>query len=149
VGVRLFSAMRSAASATLATVLVCGATSSCHGQSAPQARPAQEYDVPRVAPDTVATSDVERNLDRATGIVRDVVLIMFEQSASLAERRSVIASIRGRVIGGLWFETDVEGYYVVRIPDTGDPFAVFTVIDEVSKCPCVDFAEAWIRIPPA
>jgi hypothetical protein len=101
-----------------------------------------------VAPDTVAR-DVERNLDRATGIVRDVVLIMFEQSASLAERRSVIASTRGRVIGGLWYETDVEGYYVVRIPDTGDPFAVFTVIDEVSKCPCVDYATAWIRIPPA
>jgi hypothetical protein len=72
-----------------------------------------------------------------------------EQSASLAERRSVIASTRGRVIGGVWHETDAEGFYVVRIPDTGDPRAVFTVIDEVSKCPCVDFATAWIRLSPA
>lgn len=101
-----------------------------------------------MAPDNVAR-DVERNLDRATGVVRDVVLIMFEQSASLAERRSVIASTRGRVIGGVWHETDVEGFYVVRIPDTGDPRAVFTVIDDVSKCPCVDFATAWKRLSPA
>jgi hypothetical protein len=98
--------------------------------------------VPPSAPDTVP-ADATKDLYPVGSVVRDIVLVLFEQNASLETRRRAIASVSGTVIGGRPRYPGEEGYYVVRVPRTSSVQELLAVVDKIEAIPGVEFAAAW------
>lgn len=69
---------------------------------------------------------------------RNVVVLMFREDASRAQRQAAVDSVRGDVVGGL--PVGKGGYYYVRIADDGTPKPLFAAIAKLKMLPQVVLA---------
>jgi len=121
--------------------MAVGGVASCSSQTGSAPGP-QAVNVPPSAPDTVP-ADATKDLYPVGSEVRDIVLVLFEQNASLETRRRAIASVSGTVIGGQPGFPGEEGYYVVRVPRTASLQELLTVVGQLDTIPGVEMATPW------
>ncbi len=101
--------------------------------------------VPASAPDTepadlFADSNVVSNTVNMTGtFVRNVVNVLFAQTATQAQRQAAVDRVRGQVVGGerLWYG---DGFYLVRIHDDGTDGPLWSAIATLEALPYVEMA---------
>jgi subtilisin family serine protease len=109
--------------------------------------------VPPVAPDTVPESifdpaNVVLNAPEFTGsILRDIVVLEFQETASQAERQEAVDLVDGEVVGGWQFGVG-EGWYAVRIPDDGTTEPLFRAIRVLTGLPQVVLAGPQVLDAP-
>lgn len=104
--------------------------------------------VPALPPESVparvwADIHAPRNIVRSSphwGIPfpRDLLLVMFKEDASQAERQAAVDSIGGEVVGGE--PLGRGGYYYVRIAGDSTGEALFRAIAKLMKLPQIDLA---------
>lgn len=111
-----------------------------------------EPEVPALAPDTVPESIYAPSKmvygDPVLGgpLLRDIVLIMFEASATPEDRLVAINRTNGHVVGGRRFP-GADGVYVVRVPDTGTTANLREALNRLDALPQVAFAAPEYLIP--
>jgi hypothetical protein len=124
-------------------VTYIGLPSACVRQPAQSASQAPLLtDVPRVAPDTVPQG-ISNSVYHPGRTVRDIVLILFKDDASMEDRRRAVSLVAGTVIGGMPQDREKEGWYVVRVPRASSEADLFLLIDKVLASPGVKAAETW------
>ncbi|HEX6533685.1 MAG TPA: hypothetical protein VF041_03755 [Gemmatimonadaceae bacterium] len=115
-----------------------------------------ERDVTERPPDGVDPSiDDDTNLVRGTSthmpgatFPRNVIDVLFEPGASLADRQLAIAKIGATVVGGAPMFDD-GGIYVLRLPGRTPEDTLFARIAQLRALPHVVMAEAHLVFSPA
>ena len=117
-----------AATAVIPLVFVASCTPAHEEHRAPatssQTSGLQNPQVPPVAPDSIPTGllddvNLRTNAPCVSGkMVRDAILVRFQDGATQRQRQVAIDSVRGKVIGGVRFGSG-DGWYVVRVSDDG------------------------------
>ena len=69
---------------------------------------------------------------------RNIVLVLFREETSRADKQQAIDAIRGTVVGGVAVRRG--GYYYVRIPDDGTARPLFRAIAKLKSFPQVQSA---------
>lgn len=93
-----------------------------------------EQNVTLAPPDTIAKWVVAdsntggRSGPTAIGVAyqKRTIKIIFQPSASLADRQLAVASVNGVVVGGYRSSDGVSGWYIVQVPDDGTGKGVLT-----------------------
>ena len=129
----------------------------CPGQSGDTRSPfrmRQAAVVPPLPPDSVpgriwAEIHAPRNIIPSSphwGVPfpRDLILVMFKDNATPAQRQSAIHAVRGQVVGGE--PIGQGGYYYVRIPGATTGEALFKAIAKLETLSQVDLASP--ELPP-
>lgn len=127
-------------------LLASGCTPSRGGETWPSGLPradstvhAEQASVPPLPPDSFP-SDYRRNWDEEWRAPRDVLLVAFKPGTTLEQKTEAIRSIHGWVIGGDRHPPSdrLEGFYMIRIPDTGD---IQSALDATDRLMEYDFVE--------
>ena len=93
----------------------------------------------RVWADIHAPGNIIRSSPRwGTPFPRDLLLVMFKENASQAERQAAVESVGGEVVGGE--PVGRGGYYYIRIAADSTGEALFRAIAKLTKLPQVDLA---------
>ncbi len=106
---------------------------------------AQQRGVPPSAPDTVpadlfADSNLISNTVHMSGtFVRNVVNVLFAQTATQTQRQTAVDQVRGQVIGGEPLSSG-DGFYLVRIQDDGTDGPLWKAIATLEALPYVEMA---------
>lgn len=126
----------------LTSVIAAG----CHDPITPVARlPQGRVDVSATPPDGVpdglaSPSNIVANPTRfPESFVRDVVIVLFQPDATVAQRTDALARVNGTVIGGIRL-TATDGYYLVRLPADPTSNAPLDAVDSLSRNPVVRHA---------
>jgi hypothetical protein len=86
--------------------------------------------VPMRPPDTLS-KDAYQNMDRSWNVPYDIVVLAFKDSTSVERKSAIVHAISGRVLGGAPL-TNIDGFYVVRVPTTTVP-ELLLVIESLRK----------------
>lgn len=99
--------------------------------------------VPETIPDTIpealyAAPNVESASDLMSGtFLRNVVVVMFREDATQAQKETAVRLVQGEVVGGYrYFEGD--GKYYVRIPHDGTAGPLLAALDRLEALPQVE-----------
>jgi subtilisin family serine protease len=97
--------------------------------------------VPAQAPESDPGAYPESRLIRGSPtlsgtFVRDVLIVLFTPEATQQQRQSAIDQVQGTVIGGTRL-TDTDGFYIVKIPDTGSEAPLFDALEALEALPHV------------
>jgi hypothetical protein len=105
----------------------------------------QQGAVPPSAPDTVpaalfADSDLISNTVHMSGtFVKNVVNVLFAQTATQTQRQAAVDQVRGQVIGGERLSSG-DGFYLIRIQDDGTDGPLWKAIATLEALRCVEMA---------
>jgi hypothetical protein len=101
--------------------------------------------VPETIPDTVpealyAADHVESASPLMSGtFLRNVVVVMFREDATQAQKETAVRLVQGEVVGG-WRYFEGDGKYYVRIPDDGTAAPLLAALDRLEAMPQVEGA---------
>ena len=92
--------------------------------------------VPEIPPDTTpAWADAD--LDMTRTFVKNIVLVIFADSATQEDRQAAVELVGGTVIGGSRYTPDGRGVYVLYVDDDGSGTALKTAIVRLLALPQV------------
>jgi hypothetical protein len=86
--------------------------------------------------------------DAPGGFLKNVIAVLFQDSASVSDRQLAVALVNGTVIGGAPFQSG-EGYYLLRIEDDGTGTQLRAAIAKLQALPQVYGAALVPRVRPA
>lgn len=102
--------------------------------------------VPPAAPDSLPAglydeSNVRFGSACVTGpMLRGIVVVIFQQGATQAERQEAVDLVNGVVIGGVHAVEELEGSYYVRVEDDPDGQILCDAVEALNALPQVLFA---------
>lgn len=100
---------------------------------------------PAVAPDSTPAWFQDDSSWAATGMLRRVLMVNFEDGSSLAARKAAMDSIGGVVVGGLRPRPEWMGWYYIRVDSAVTEADLLILIEKLERQPGVHSAMLVVR----
>jgi len=107
-----------------------------------------EPGVPALAPDTVPSTLYDSTnilmhspyFPMSSRVLKDIASVRFQEGTTHEERQAAISLVKGTVVGGQPFP-GMEGYYLVRVQDSGTGQQLRAAVDRLSSLPQIATAD--------
>ncbi|MDZ4864140.1 MAG: S8 family serine peptidase [Gemmatimonadota bacterium] len=99
--------------------------------------------VPALPPDSTAAWVLADSSIDTTGFTKNLLVVLFQSTATQADRQAAISMVGGVVVGGLPMTTG-DGYYLVQIADSGAGLQLDSAVVRLKQLPTVvDAGREW------